>query len=63
MFSAKGTCYDSIAINLNGMATGVTNDSTTSRRTSINNKMGLAIKTLTLVCPLFHIVTGKTKRR
>lgn len=61
LFSAMGTCYDSIAINLNGMATGVSNDSAVSRRTYINNKMSLAINKLTLVRSLlFHTMAHKT---
>lgn len=43
LFSAMGKCYDSIGVNLNGMATGVSSESAASRRTYINKQMGLAI--------------------
>lgn len=52
LFSAMGTCYDSISTNLNGMATGVSSDSAVSRKNYINGKMQLAVTKLTLVCPL-----------
>jgi hypothetical protein len=57
LFSAMGTYYDNIVINLTGMATGVKSDSATARRLYINDKMSLAINKLTLVRPLrFHIM-------
>jgi hypothetical protein len=60
LFNARSTCYDSIAINLTGMATGVENDSATNRRIYINGRMSLAINNLTLVRAFrFHIMVHK----
>lgn len=61
LFSAMGTCYDSIGVNLNGMATGVSADSAANRRNYINKQMGNAISKLSDVRPLPPFISLRTR--